>query len=135
MEDKRSKGITNFGMFIIICALSSLFSRLIESRLTIYPAILAILLLILGIYILKLKEWARKAIIYYSIYSIISVFFIMVAYKLGLPLRGSDLRDITATYQTPVMKIVVISVLIITNLLSLLIIYFFTRPKVKEQFK
>jgi hypothetical protein len=73
MENKRSIGVTLFGIYFILRALAVLFFTQyglvvnlwrsnLKDNVTIagaVTAIMAILLLILGISILRLKEWAR----------------------------------------------------------------------------
>jgi hypothetical protein len=71
---------------------------------------------ILGISILNFREWARKAVIYTYI-----IFIILILRDLFL--RGN---------LYPILQIIK-EILIIIN--CLLIVYFFTRAKVKEQFK
>ena len=129
----RSKGVTNFGAFFIIIALYGFFASLLKSQLTVYGVITYIVLLVLGIYILKLKEWARKGIIYWYI---ISVPLSMVMFWLNLPEVNNKLRErgLNQLSSLSTVGLFIISSLIIISVAAI-IIYFFTRPKVKEQFK
>jgi hypothetical protein len=133
MEKKRSKGVTFWAWVFIILSIMGLvpfvldFQGAIQSYGTyfgLYSMLSAILYLICGVYLLKLNEMARKAVIWLGIISIILTPLLL---KSGV-LTGSDslLRYDSAEF--------CISFGIIL-ILEFIPIYLFTRPKVKEQFK
>ena len=127
MEKKRSKGVTIFGWLYIIlsaCGVMSLIAAIIEWQGMFYIfAMLAqiIFFLRIGRGLLKLQEWTRKWIIYLNI--IVILLFIS--------------RTIWLYVSSPESRLLPIGIMAIltTVPILLLIIYFFTRPKVKEQFE
>ncbi len=132
MENKRSKGVTFWAWWFIINGfwkLSATLFRINESGLglTTYVSIGSIILLILGINILRLKEWSRKWIIYFSIFAPFEALFLLPKSKFVATLRMSKPGTKVDGY--------IFFVIFFTTICSLIVIYFFTRPKVKEQFK
>lgn len=138
---KPSIGVMMFGMYIILTSLNGfvhLFLKLRNWKEAGLPdwgllnnslLILPIITLILGINILRLKEWARKGVVIFSSFMMVFVpimFYLLVFnHKLeGLTLNGAK--------HFPVSFFIVILTAIIFGIPS---IYFFTRFKVKEQFK
>lgn len=164
MEKKRSKGVTFWGWIFIIFAIIGLLSarspqQLYGLGIVIYGVVSSLAYLICGIYILKLNEKARKAII---ILGIISIVLTPLLFKpmLNIPMPEDIIYDTKAKqrimerlkpeYQQkaledlensnkitrkvlPIIFIVIFGVPML--ILELAPIYFFTRPKVKEQFK
>ena len=140
MEKKRSKGVTIFGIFFIFGSIAGLFTSGfnlfildLDKTIVFYTFISSILLLILGINILRLKEWARKGTIYYHIATTLIGIYLspLISNQSAIRLKNlgvtqKEIPDITTTSNFA---------LIIPILLTLIVIYFFTRPKVKEQFK
>lgn len=134
MQKKRSKGVTIFGwIFIILGSLPLLmiadalvrykyYDTLVTVHKSFAVLILAyivgygILLLILGIGLLKLKELARKAFLIFSCI-ILVISFIMFIMDIVAGNIGKIIGDIFR------LAIFVSA------------FYFFTRPKVKEQFR
>ncbi|MFH1202168.1 MAG: hypothetical protein V1674_04690 [Candidatus Omnitrophota bacterium] len=138
---KRSKGVTIFGYWqiiegllgLLLCAvviwriISPHTSEVIKLRFErliypwhiniwffILPVIgISILSFLVGNGLLKLKEWTRKWAIYLAILGIVFVFS-------DLFCRGFRSRLIVRA--------------IVNVILNVIVIYFFTRPKVKEQF-
>ena len=116
MEKKRSVGVTIFGWyFILVNLIALLIIRLLRpedflNNLTERPIVIVrlIVYLIIGIGILKLKNWARIGTI------VIGIFYIIAA----------PVAILTAN---------IVGILFLLSGISML--YFFTRPKVKEQFK
>jgi cytochrome c biogenesis factor len=135
MENKRSKGITILAWLFIVSMASVICSFVLnlskvsasvtsEFRLNIiYDLFIPIILLILAVNILRLKEWARKGIVYY---------FIIV--PLGSLLFGM-IFNMHIDINDPIEIMTCIISLLVQLGVILLIIYFFTRPKVKEQFR
>jgi len=80
-----------------------------------------ILFLGIGIGLLKLKEWARK----FVIYSNIIVILLFISRIIWLYVFSPE---------SPLMPFGIMAILTVVPIL-LLVIYFFTRPKVKEQFE
>jgi len=148
MEKKRSKGVTIFAWFYISGSFISIYSILIlKSKLTSYQEthfilpdsyyyvvqghsiIFAIAGLIIGIGLLKLLKWARLL----SIIIIIADFICSIIFYLLYT------QPYIISYSIKTNRPVVIFYLLFVNIINLLytgmVIYFFTRPKVKEQFK
>ena len=99
-----------------------------------YIIIISITSLILGIGILKLQEWARKGIIYYQIIIVFLGIILTPLLKKEILHLG---KDIGVTKKEIVHGLTMIDIAgpIIEILFTLIIIYYLTRPKVKEQFK
>ncbi|MCU0652321.1 MAG: hypothetical protein MUC39_05205 [Candidatus Omnitrophica bacterium] len=135
MERKSLIGVTLCGIFSIFMSIFSIYAffkmlrgykLIIEMNfmpnwmvyygIAILP-IVAVLLMISGIGILKNKSWGRKILLYISIYNLLAKIILLC---LGI------------TQKTPAGKPLGLA---ISFGVYLLIIYYFTRPKVKEQFK
>ena len=132
MENKKSIGITILGVYLVVTAAANILLNIIKISngdvrvLTIYSTALGLISLFLAIHILRLKEWARKTIIFYTIFKTAMLVFIIN------PLTLSDF--LMSKQQIPSTKItVVLNMTVIVY--ALIIIYFFTRPKVKGSFK
>jgi hypothetical protein len=101
----------------------------------------AIFSLICGIYLLKLKSWARKlAIILGAVHFITIPLFLKIAVPINTQVMKSTMaaRGYTQMQQKqfePFASIVLMIPAAVGIMWDLSIIYFFTRPKVKEQFK
>lgn len=127
MEKKRSKGITIFGWIYIlfsVCGLMTLIAGILEGQgiLYIFAMLVEIILfLAIGIGLLKLKEWARK----FVVYSNIIVILLFISRTIWLYVVSPE---------SPLFPIGIMAIFTAVPIL-LLIIYFFTRPKVREQFK
>ena len=165
MDKKRSKGVTFWGWIFIIFAVIGLLSVISPQQLlklcgvwvVIYSVISALAYLICGIFILKLNNSARKAAIALGIISIIVMPFYfkpMVqqmnsdefysksnqAYieQMKPELRQKALENPEKGKEVPrkVLPIIFIVIFGVPILIFELVpIYFFTRLKVKEQFK
>lgn len=129
MEKKRSIGVTLFGILFIIGGLHGTIRGLnMKDWFTFYSLISSIFLLILGVNILRLKEWARKGIIYYLVITtLLGIFLLPAIFK-----RQIKLTDIPLA-QSDISFIAIFSVAMWT-IVAIIEIFFFTRPKVKEQF-
>ena len=156
MKNKRSKGVTFWAWVFIIASVFGLLDIGINFRdqlnfgLAIYTVLSCIAYLICGIFLLQLKEPARKAAIYLGIISIIALPFLPAAMspafeKLYTESEKELLEQIKPEYQASalerlrkdneaVKKIAPFMAIGIMLILEALPIYFFTRPKVKEQF-
>ena len=180
MENKRSTGVTIFAWLFIILAIFGLLSLMkscvsatrvcaIDKGLvrTILSFLLSALSLVAGIFILGLKEWARKLVI---ILRAVAVIFVLVSWIPFLNIARSNefntvmkksiesakqtqRQDIEKLYKpefqeekikqqdkalnmtASAMPIVLYSILFLTIGWNAIIIFFFTRPKVREQFK
>ena len=114
--------------------------------------VIAIATLVCGIYFLKLKPWTRQLAIGLCVYHIIMIPF---SYKIGIDAINNKkaLKQMIQTKYPPAMQeselkelekmpdkmkevwpIMVAVILVIQLAWNLIVIYFFTRPKVKEQF-
>lgn len=164
MKNRRSKGVTFWAWIFIAFSILSILDVIINYRtrlqedfgLFVYILLLAIAYLICGFFVLQLREPARKAVIYLGIISIMGLPFVLMsgakaidydamhrdAEKLILKetkpenqaaelesLRKNKER-INKASQFVIMGLVGVPAL----LLEIIPIYFFTRPKVKEQF-
>lgn len=158
-DTRRSIGVTIFGWLIIILNIISFLSSLnyksffnlyksfpanIIITFIVYSAISSIVCIIAGVGILKLKESMRKVAIF------ITTLDIFVAVTMSL-LGAKDFQQYCyaqallsaprGASQEAINMLASISFYIITILnwgfivLGILLIFFFTRPKVKEQFK
>ncbi len=116
MRKKRSIGVTVFAYLNIVLGILGVLALLTSSGVIIFTAPLVIV----GLGLFKLKEWARKLEIFFVIFDYLSKWAIIVIisknYQIG----------VWYLYQTE--HIISLIAVIIT-------IYFFTRPKVKEQFQ
>jgi len=132
MEKKRSVGVTVFSTLFIVSAISGWarsWSHLKSFGFmgVLYARLMAILLLVIAIKILQLKEWARKGIIYYYIIvSLVAIFLIP---------RAVSLNIITEPEIDKMKLPLTVGLYIAILITAAVVIYFFTRPKVKEQFK
>ena len=131
MEKKRSIGITLFSIYFIIISVGSLILIQLKPSWFIslhryYYVICDIALLILTVYILQLKEWARRGVIYFQILNVV-LNLIFIVQQGMLPEKYP--------VATGLRVLVFISPIIALGVGAFVIIYFFTRPKIKEQFK
>lgn len=127
MKNKRSIGVIIFGIsFIIISVLniSGYISDIVDTKYAwaaYFYIIISIILLILTVFLLQLKEWARKGVIYYHLVSALVIKFLI------MPLmseRHEILSPTTGTFFDTFILVV----------WTILVIYFFTRPEVKHRF-
>ena len=98
MRTERSKGITFFGMAVVMAGLLGLISLVDGSFLQIlqggtffyvyfvFTAAASLVGLFAGVYILQLKNWARKVTI--ALYSANAVFLIIVEFQLNVDTGG-----------------------------------------------
>ena len=127
MERKRSLGVTLFGILYIFSGLSSLFSTF--SRFSYSKIIFDVVFLTVGINILRLKEWARIAVIWLNVIAFFSA-VLLLCFQI-LMFHGDKVHG---SVFWPIYKIFVYG-LISIGLIILLTILFFRQPKVKEQFE
>ena len=121
MENKRAMGVTIFAILNIVGGIAAIILNIKYVFSDYYfPYLfigLGLYILIIGIGLLNLKEWARRSEIIICTFCLVSTFifsdFIILGVKKGL---------LTNKYM-------------IKNLIALFEIYYFTRLKVKEQFK
>ncbi len=142
MENKRSKGVTIFAILILIGGILSLLSELFEIHtVPLFKILICVILhtaqIICAIGILKLKELARKITFYV---------YILLTFWLPFTLFAFTSKKIEGTLEklppeVPLeagrllIKFVFTFTIVISILWFMSVIYFFTRPKVKEQFK
>jgi len=126
MAKKRSVGVAVFGILIIIFSMIILYGSI---RMTIFfgkapitQIIMASLWLISGIGVLRLIPWARITIIIPPIYIILNLAIFIF--------NKGKVYDVISTLGTKFIALTLICIIF-----SCLTIFFFTRPKVKEQFK
>lgn len=119
MKKKRSVGVTIFGIFAIMFSFAYLteiqrLSKVIDLKIVV---IMGISFLVFGIFILKLKNWAR-------------ILFLFV-------IGGQSLIYVSWGFAHGANKgfLEYFVMLIVAVFLFLVSLYYFTRPKVKEQFK
>ncbi|MFH1259183.1 MAG: hypothetical protein ABII74_05135 [Elusimicrobiota bacterium] len=157
MEKKRSKSVTIAGVAILLFSFLILFYStfsffipnftfpppryalfLISGLLTLIPYdgymifggvsfLVGLIYLTSGLYIFKLRNWARILILYCSIFAVISL-SIFVLLKI-LPLMA------IAPARLVLILNFVLPIFIPNVLFSITAIYFFTRTKIKDQFK
>ncbi|MFC1592502.1 hypothetical protein ACFL4C_00605 [Candidatus Omnitrophota bacterium] len=164
MEKKRSKGVTFWGWVFIIFAIPSLLQAInpqqcIQTQgigILYLSLIMSVAYLICGVFVLKLNETARKAAIFFGIISILSIPFYMkpalnaenynygyakkkqmIIEQMKPEYQQKALEDLEEVKQVskkvlPILVIVLSGFILVFELIP---IYFFTRPKVKEQFK
>ena len=160
MEKKRSKGVTFFAWLIIILNIIGLllqlnfkssfdllksFNKNIVLVIILYGLLSAIIGIISGFGILKLKEIMRKIavainvgdVLYNTIIPIIAAKDIwQYSYSVAVQqLAGKSETFLSVDAITSIGFYSAISLYVFYVGLSLLFIFFFTRPKVKEQFK
>ena len=144
MEKKRSKGVMVFGWILILMVINvplclrqlfsegyfnEVFNRVLSSGLMLtvlqyklmllWRVVVAILQVVAGILILRLNELGRKIILWIScivLFGVIPFFIVLIVIN-----KYSLLR--------------IMMEMILPVLINGVIIYFFTRPKVKEQFR
>jgi len=117
MKKKRSVGVTVFAYLNIATGILGIFAFISGIKIIMLGAPL---LIIIGVGLLKLREWARKLEI---LTTILSYFFRwIVVFVISKDL----LTSIRYMFQFKQ---------VISLLAVVIIIYFFTRPKVKEQFE
>lgn len=122
MGKKRSKGVTIFVCLFLFWGVLGLIGssvaiwKISSPKTALYMVFviaMSMLHLFIGFHLLKLKEWARKGAIYISIIDMIGVLVVLLSRGVGnVRLRVWE-----------------------GLIISAIAIYFFTRPKVKEQFK
>ena len=122
MEKKRSVGVTIFGYLIIISGILAIawnwknFPVFADARLKNFLIICNTLLvssLIYGLGILMLKDWARKLALIVNIVVLVAYPSLLYIWKISGPTFA----------------------IVVSIGFPIAILYFFTRPKVKEQFK
>jgi len=136
MEKKRSKGVTVFGI-LLICSpliislvavillltftsipLKFFLKATIKTWMSNYSILIFLAKIFLGVGVLKLKEWARKLVI---VFAGVGLF--------GLLINCYIKSDIIFTDNLTLV------IMLLSFIEVSLFLYFFTRPKVKEQFK
>jgi len=162
MEKKRPKGVTIFSWLIIVGSLLP-FSQVIQKRTEYLPIIvyftvvISVVSIIVAISLLKLKKWARIAIIAISILVAIKTLAIVPYsmnkiqsslserfeehYKKNVKEKGriigqdvptaEEARNLTLTFMKSFMAVVIL----ISLGFNSGVIYYLTRPKVKEMFE
>ena len=140
MENKRSVGITIFGWALVIynlfIGLIGLFLALSNRKshgdlfFALGPA-LSFAFLICGIFILKLKSWARKLIIILS--GIGAILNIWLLFGLNPTRLGIEFNKLSQNEKVGFISFSFMMLAVIVWNIG--VIYFFTRSKVKEQFK
>jgi len=127
MENKRSIGVTFFGWFYLIINSASILRMLFwppkKESYFILTLVSCGAFLICGIYLLKLKEIARKAIIILNLIFTACLTFCLLFFSFAIQF-----------YQENNKVVLLLNSLILCSAFIIPII-FFTRPKVKEQFK
>ncbi|MBM3250484.1 MAG: hypothetical protein FJZ09_06590 [Candidatus Omnitrophica bacterium] len=134
MENRRSKGITIFAWIIIVLSVINLISRLdyiFKGTLKDYTAgigdyfylIISILAIIAAIFLLKLKEWARIATLIVAALVIINIILV----------------SLSTIFKNFLVSLPASLIMLVITLIPLAfeggVIYYFTRPVIKEQFK
>jgi len=147
MKEERSIGVTISGLLMLIvgllifllsspgsliglpAAIYFMFTRLtLIPILSHVPALTGIVWFIAGCNVLRIKNWARVLIIYYSIF--LSIISLIVITWFMVAMISSGMRF----YETEIGGVFMIVAFIFLMISSIFII-FFTRFKVKEQFK
>ncbi len=128
MEKKRSQGVTIFAWLVIIGSILNLVLNSaasdVNTQISVYfYYLVSPISIIIGIYLLKLKDWARIGIIAVSI-------MVGVETIVTTPYCLNKLQSTYPRTGLPFIMAVLISLGFNCGL-----IYYFTRPTVKEQFK
>jgi len=137
VDKKRSIGVTLFSLLFIASSLATLLFGYIPTGsilyLLVYPGILiagktvgtilGLIFLLLGIFLFMLKEVARR------IFIIIQAILLVAGVGYGF----WSTAWVTGNAGAKIMAILVYP--IVFNILPIIFIIFFTRPKVREQFK
>jgi len=137
MEKKRSRGVIILGVCLLICVIPGLAaafigaisgsvpgSILLDIAMRIPVILSPIIFLLTGIGVLMLKNWARLLVLFLSpILSYVAIGFGSILVEVFLP---------TSKLSAKVISAIIIPGMII---MFLCILYYLTRPKVKEQFK
>lgn len=148
MGKKRSVGVTILGTSVIGLTLVVVVWWLLNMDVlrdfaSIRPAMFMIsisyllILAICGIGILFFKNWARLTLLIFSILSLLNNIYVIIFYKSIRPIEYSEItstgaRTLTVIVNKPVGIYWILW--IIQLILSIIILYYLTRPKVKEQF-
>ena len=159
MEKKRSVGITIFAWLIIVLGiiffLSSLdfkthmkiyqsFPKNLNVGLIVYGILSSLISIIAGIGLLQLKEVMRKVVVGINLLDVlisIPVLFFSInslkqfAYNEAVKQVAETNSQVNVDILANISFYFIISFGIFFIVLSLLVIYFFTRPKVKEMFR
>lgn len=132
MEKKRSIGVTMFGWILILYSIVGLIKRALflvnwdfhkGFPLEVTSDWILVLFLIAGVGLVKLKNWGRRLVI---LAALIKLFFYLKSLYLAFTPAYKNATGITISFWISIA---------IFGIIYLLIIYYFTRPKVKEQFK
>ena len=165
MEKKRSKGVTFWGWIFIIFSILGLLQmihpqwqiQMYGIGTIIFSVVSSVAYLICGIYVLKLNEKARKAVIILGTISILSFpLYFKPLFNLPIPedyyvkSKQRITEQLKPEYQQKALErleksketmkkglpIILIVIFVVPGVIFELIpIYFFTRPKVREQFE
>jgi cbb3-type cytochrome oxidase subunit 3 len=98
-----------------------------------YGYISGILYLLLGCSLLTLTNWARKGIIYFQVATVVLGIFLTPQIN-RIMFEASNKVGLTQKELTSLLNIFNIIGPILQIIFTILVIYFFTRPKVKAQF-
>ena len=133
MEKKRSVGVTIFGYVGLIGALLGMTENLLKiPNANLVSMFICFFYIFLNYKLLKLKNWSRVLLL---ITNGISAFFITIA--IVITLFGLPAKEITEGFKKsyPNDTIFGFILFLIANIYVYGFIFFFLRPKVKEQFK
>ena len=137
---KRSKGVTFFAAYFIMSAAMSLYQSLAGFKMLdwqgYYSLVMSMALLIIATSLFQMKEWSRKGIIYYNIVSTmigIALVPIILNKIADDPAMNSNKISADSYRQTLQLGMILADVIMVA--LTAGVIYFFTRPAVKGQFK
>lgn len=136
MERKRSKGVTILGIYLIASNIMTLltlqFNKGIvgDSWTGLYIVFSSVIMIFLVINLLRLKEWARKFIVYYVGISLVVAMFLNPIYLKRMHSHAVS-KGIKSVDSKPFSTA---TVNVIHALFAGAIVYFLSRPKVKEQF-
>ena len=143
MEKKRSKGVIILGIYLFVLASAWLLglqrqrewvSGWVKWEIIISTSLFGFLFLFLGINILRLKKWARKFVIWLFLILMIRSIFIGPLYIEKRYSYDASKGLIEEPYKVRARSVALYYIFrIIVN--GGIIIFFLTRPKVKEQFK
>ena len=175
--EKRSKGVTIFSWLIIIGSILSLLSTKTGRQLSppishYFYFIISFASLVVGVYLLKLKQWARIAIIIISILvmteSLATAPYVLsegrkvaseafeksfeegyedsieaAKEKFGIKSLKIDIsesemeadKEKAMKKVMPLFTAIIITLILLSSGFNCGVVYYFTRPKVKEQFK
>ncbi len=131
MEKKRSVGVTVFGCIGLCGAILDVFWSLFNiQNLNLFLLFIGLIFIFLSYNLLRLKNWSRTLLLRVNIITAFAMTIVVVLILFILPIK-----DIIGEFKRRGYFLYTSILFSITFIYTCSFIYFFTRPKVKEQFK